>query len=92
MSRYSKSIYDVVRLILDKHGIVGPYRVAYYGFALKLLRIVRTMKGDDMVKVIKGLRDYYGVLLKINPDEVEKTLDDIVKAVLDYASKESKGT
>jgi hypothetical protein len=55
----AEKVYKAVREILDKEGVVGVPRVIYYGFALKLQRLLRETPREDWGEAIEGLITWY---------------------------------
>jgi len=71
------SMQELVRPILDKHGVAGPDRAKYLGFANKLLKHVLRTSGDGAVNIAAGLKSFYATAFNADP----AILDEIIEVV-----------
>jgi hypothetical protein len=71
------SVQELVRGILDVHGINGPDRGKYLGFANKLLSHSLRAKDEAAVKLAQGLKQYYVTAFAADPT----ILDEIIQVV-----------
>jgi hypothetical protein len=71
------SVQELVRGILDVHGVSGPDRAKYLGFANKLLNHSLRAKGDAATKIAQGLKQLYVTAFGADP----AILDEIIQVV-----------
>ncbi len=71
------SIRDLVRPILDGHGIGGGQRGTYLAFALALWKHTNKQKDDVARLTANGLKSYFVTAYGLDPD----ILDEIIKTV-----------
>jgi len=71
------SVRDLIRPILDEHGIGGGQRATYLAFGTALLRHIIRQKADVAKKYATGLKSYYVNAFGLDPD----ILDDIIQVV-----------
>ena len=65
------TIDELVRPILDKHGVVGPMRAVYLGYAKKLTRHLERVSGASASKIAEGLKAYYTTAYGAEPDVID---------------------
>jgi hypothetical protein len=76
------SMQDLVKPILDNHGVAGTQRALYLGFANKLMKHVGRATGDAGVKLANGLKSLYVTAFGADP----RILDEIIQVVAGWVS------
>ncbi len=76
------TIDELVRPILDKHGVVGPMRAIYLGYAKKLTRHLERVSGAAAVKIAEGLKAYYTAAFGAEPDVIDAVTAVVAGAVV----------
>jgi histone H3/H4 len=76
------TIDELVRPILDKHGISGPARAIYLGFAKKLTRHLERVSGASAKKIAEGLKAYYSTAFGAEPEVLDAVIAVVAGAVI----------
>jgi hypothetical protein len=84
-----KRIKAIITPILDQHGIIGLWRVAFWGYALKVFSVISKHGEEDRGDLIKAVKAWYSTMLIIDPEEIRKILDEIAGAVKECAGLHS---
>jgi hypothetical protein len=66
--------------LLDKHGVTGPDRAKYLGFARKLQRAANRVSGSALNKYALGLKQYWVTAYGADP----AICDEIINFILGY--------
>jgi hypothetical protein len=81
--RYA-TIDELVRPILDNHGVAGPMRSVYLGFAKKLTKHLERVTGPSAAKIADGLKSYYVTSYNADPTIVDAIIAVVAGAVAGY--------
>jgi len=78
------TIQELVRPILDKHGVSGPDRAKYLAFANKLARHMERVTGPAGTKVAEGLKAYFVSAYAADPKVIDEIIEIVAGAVAGY--------
>jgi hypothetical protein len=85
------TIDELVRPILDMHGISGPARAVYLGYAKKLTRHLERVTGSAAAKFVEGLKAYYTITFGADPEVIDAVTAVVAGATLTTAGRGGGG-
>jgi len=75
------TIRDLIRPILDAHGITGGLRATYLAFGLAVARHVSRQPDEAGKKIVSGLKSYFVTAYDLDPT----ICDEIIQVVAGWA-------
>jgi hypothetical protein len=81
---YFGTVDDLVRPVLDKHGITGPARALYLAFAKKLARHLVRHKGDAASRIASGLKAEWVTAFGADPAVIDEIIGVVGAGVAPY--------
>lgn len=74
-------VNDIIRNLLDAHGISGSRRLDYYNFGRKIWRALYGSKGQIHGKMIEAVKLYFKTAFDLSDELMDKIADEIMKFV-----------
>lgn len=68
------TVRDLVRPILDQHGVTGGMRAVYLAFATALWKRIQRSKGTAMNAIAAGLKSYYVTAYNASADILDSII------------------
>jgi len=78
------TIRELVRPILDEHGVVGGLRATYLAFATALAKHSLRQKGDSATRIASGIKSYYVSAFGLDPHIADEIIQVVVGWALPY--------
>ena len=78
------TVKELVRPILDEHGITGGQRATYLAFATKLAKHALRQKGSSATKIASNLKSYFVGAYDLDPEICDEIIQVVVGWLVAY--------
>jgi hypothetical protein len=78
-----KAVHEMIRPILDKHGIYGYDRSKYHGFAQSLYYRIRNESGIEVMRIAEMRISYFKYVHRLD-EKILREIAEVVTGFLPY--------